>query len=218
VFDGRHPWVRRDLADPHEMHRTVMSAFPDVPDGSARVVHGVLFRIERGGLEPVVLVQSRSVPDWERLADRGLRSAQQREIELGGLQLEEGRRLRFRLEANPTRKVSRVRDDGSIAPQGRRVELTSDAARIDWLVRRGQLGGFVLAPVVEDAAVPDVQVSVLPKRMSRRRSDAITVRAVRFDGHLVVTSRDALLETIRHGIGPAKAYGCGLLSVGAPLA
>ncbi|TVT61952.1 type I-E CRISPR-associated protein Cas6/Cse3/CasE, partial [Amycolatopsis rhizosphaerae] len=44
----------------------------------------------------------------------------------------------------------------------------------------------------------------------------ITVRAVRYDGHLIITDRDAFTAALQTGIGPAKAYGCGLLTLAPP--
>ena len=55
--------VRRDLANPYEMHRTIMGAFPTPLPHDERV----LFRIEPGERSdmPIVLVQSVYRPGWE---------------------------------------------------------------------------------------------------------------------------------------------------------
>lgn len=56
----------------------------------------------------------------------------------------------------------------------------------------------------------------MPTLVGKRRQAAkITVEAVRFDGHLVVTDPVAFAEAVTAGIGRAKAYGCGLLSLAA---
>ena len=44
----------------------------------------------------------------------------------------------------------------------------------------------------------------------------LTFAGVLFDGHLEVTDASLFYETIRQGVGPGKAYGFGLLSVGRP--
>ncbi|SME92197.1 type I-E CRISPR-associated protein Cas6/Cse3/CasE [Streptomyces sp. Amel2xC10] len=51
----------------------------------------------------------------------------------------------------------------------------------------------------------------------RRRAKPVTVVSVTFDGRLEVTDPDALRRTLTQGIGRAKAYGCGLLTL-APVA
>lgn len=65
--------VSRDLADCRAMHRTLLRAFPTVPEGStkkARDQFGLLYRVEpgqRGAMQ--VLVQSASLPAWDHLRD-----------------------------------------------------------------------------------------------------------------------------------------------------
>src|SRR5690606_23959414 len=50
----------------------------------------------------------------------------------------------------------------------------------------------------------------------KRRSRTVTIRRVQFDGVLAVTDADQFRSTLTQGVGPAKAYGCGLLTL-APL-
>src|SRR6059058_1128820 len=76
VLDARSREARRDLADCHELHRTILRGFPDLPAdrsaaGDARARLGVLFRVEshlHTGVASVV-VQSVAEPDWSRLPD-----------------------------------------------------------------------------------------------------------------------------------------------------
>src|SRR5581483_7099032 len=71
--------VRRDLVDCHQLHRTIMRGFTDLPadpsaSRDARARLGVLFRLEqhpRTGM-PSLLVQSVVEPDWRRLPGRYL--------------------------------------------------------------------------------------------------------------------------------------------------
>jgi hypothetical protein len=67
--------------------------------------------------------------------------------------------------------------------------------------------------------VPRVNVCAEGKQKGRKREAAgghsTTHLAVLFEGLLRVTDKDAFLETLTHGIGPAKAFGFGLLSVAA---
>lgn len=211
TFDGRHPSARRDLQDAQELHRTLLRAFPDIDGVSPRNRFGVLHRVEDAGLRPIVLVQSRVEPDWAPLAARGLIDAATRSFDPAAFGLRAGRRLRFRLEANPTRKVVRFDDDGARLGQGRRVELRTDEARLEWLVRHGERHGFALDQV--HGVVPDVRVSLVPRRHGRRGRGRVALQPVRFEGHLRVVDPLALAEAVGHGIGPGKAYGCGLLSL-----
>lgn len=59
---------RRDHADIRQMHRTVMSGYPDLPDDSpARQSYGVLWRLDLRSRGFVQYVQSVGKPDWSRL-------------------------------------------------------------------------------------------------------------------------------------------------------
>jgi CRISPR system Cascade subunit CasE len=41
----------------------------------------------------------------------------------------------------------------------------------------------------------------------------VVIQMVTYEGRLVVTAPDVLRERLLCGIGPAKAYGCGLLTL-----
>ena len=45
----------------------------------------------------------------------------------------------------------------------------------------------------------------------------MTIEAVRFEGTLIVNDPTVLVSAVRSGIGPGKAFGCGLLSLAPPL-
>ena len=64
--------VVRDLANPYDLHRSLLSAFPDAADGGPG---RVLFRVEPPQTSdwhddqppaPVVLLQSEQAPDWQK--------------------------------------------------------------------------------------------------------------------------------------------------------
>jgi len=192
--------VLTDLASPYEMHRTLMRAFPGRDNGGPG---RVLFRLEpdRPNRPPVVLVQSDKQPDWAALDALGGYLAQPAETKTFEPAFRAGQRLRFRLRANPTVK----RD-------GKRHGLFKEADQLGWLQRKGQAGGFR-------------PVAVTLARKAELRSQATGTEnhqapqkhlAVDFEGILEVTDPDRLVETIAAGIGPAKGYGFGLLSLGPP--
>lgn len=205
----RHLGVARDVGDVTEMHRTIMRAFPASEDRTPRAAFGVLFRADPK--RRVVLVQSQVVPDWSLLPDGYLVGAETKEIDEALAAISAGRELRFLLVANPSRKVAAARE-GSAPRNSRRVELTSDDARHRWLVERGKRDGFGLSGSGPHDGVRIDPVSG-PRSAARSRRGRITVKAVRFEGRLVVVERERFVAAIAKGVGPAKAYGCGLLSV-----
>lgn len=193
--------VIRDVGDPAQMHKTVMRAFPAVEGGDRppRAALGVLYRLE----ELVMLVQSAVAPDWMQLPAGYLRDVASKEIDQALGAIATGLQLRFLLVANVTRKVAR---EG--ARHSQRVPLATDDARHAWLVRRAERAGFVLA-----GAGPHDGVRIDPIVSPRPIGSRIVVDAVRFEGRLVVTDATRFLDAVRTGIGPAKAFGCGLVSV-----
>jgi len=215
---------RRDYVDIHQMHRTIMSAFPAVLDGRpARQAHGVLWRLEptRRGFE--LLVQSCTRPDWSSFVNGYLeRPAQVREIDHVLKVIRPGRKLAFRLVANPTQTIN----SGITGQRGKRFVHRRPDKQIEWLVRQGERHGFVL-PLTRDGQ-PDVAPSPCPTLRGRKAPDehklphdqpasqqphTIVIEPVRYDGHLVITDPEAFQRALLTGIGRAKAYGCGLLSL-----
>lgn len=218
TLNPRNTQAQQDLAVPYDLHRTLGHAFPDERSEQHRKRHGVLFRIEdptRAGVP--VLVQSTTEPNWSQLPSGYT-------LRLDGPKvfnpaLTEGQVLRFRLVANPVR---RIRLDGKKHP--RRMPLVHPRAKegvetgyLDWLERQASHHGFTVA---NDALV-DAPFRLNRKRKLKQDPDEIEpipkVKVghfgVRFDGLLRVEDPDALLTAIRSGIGPAKTFGFGLLSL-----
>lgn len=201
---------RRDAADVHDMHRTVMSAYPDLPSTATfRQTHGVLWRIDavQGGF--LQYVQSHTAPDWARLPEEHLlKPAEVRSLQPVLDSIEAGRRFAFRLLANPTRCVRPEQ-----APDRRkRVPHRQPTKQIEWLIGKGEQHGFVV-PTSRQGG-PDVAPTPAPTLIGKTREpQRITVEPVRFDGHLVVTDPVAFTDAVVNGIGRAKSYGCGLLSL-----
>lgn len=221
ILNPRDRRVRRDLADPGEMHRTLLHAFvPEAEPTAFRARHGVLFRIEprAAGGTPVVLVQSVTEPDWSRLAaldtyflHNGEKNPDTKAVAGHYDSLAEGQVLQFRLRANPTRKIdTKTRPDGTKS-NGKRVPLREPDALAAWLWRKGERGGFAPAgnPCTSVRANPEQDVTA---RRDGNKS-AMTFGSVLFEGRLRITDPEAFRRTLQTGVGPGKAFGFGLLSV-----
>lgn len=206
--------VHRDLADCQQMHRTIMSAFPTVAGArDPRAQMGVLYRIEKRRVGVQVFVQSQVRPDWSSLPDLYLmESAQTKDITdfMNGIQ--EGEMLRFRLRANPTYKQAQPGKKNSI-----RRAIRGEEAILQWLHRKAEAGGFALINLPFNPDLPDVRVTCESYRGARangkRELGEIRFEPVVFDGVLRVTDAGRFRQTLKDGVGPSKAYGCGLLSV-----
>ena len=206
-LDPQRYEVQRALAGSQAMHALLLSAFPAAASATPRQALGVLFRVEidaRSGV-PVLLVQSAARPDWSILAallPDGARP-EVKETSRAYAAVAPGQTLRFRLRANPTRRVHADRQDDTLA--GKRVNLRSEEEQRKWLASklRDQAGCELLSCAIRDE----------PTQRGMRDGKRLSHGAVVFDGVLRVDDPDALRAAVRAGIGAGKAYGFGLLSV-----
>jgi CRISPR system Cascade subunit CasE len=214
--------ARRDLGDCMAMHRTLMKAFPDgLSSGEARSDTGVLYRVEPTAGAMRLLVQSRLRPNWGCLPDNWQHPGappESREITEALGRVGGGSVLRFRLVANPTRKIDTKTGPDGRKNNGRRVELRGEDEWLAWLERKAEQCGFRLKAVRAAAHVPDVRSSrdvraTGVKRAADGASSRVTFRGVIFEGRLKVVDANRFLDSLRAGIGPGKAYGYGLLSI-----
>jgi len=80
-----------------------------------------------------------------------------------------------------------------------------EESQLQWLSRQGVRGGFVIKASM--ASSSDLLES------ERKAGVCITVQKVCFDGVLEVQEPDRVRKLVLDGVGPAKAFGCGLLSL-----
>ncbi len=224
---------RRWLGNVYRVHQRLAMAFPSgsrkesdsaflkpyAPTDFRNQVHvtrdngqGFLFRVDPlGGGRVVILVQSALPPDWDyAFHNARYLLAAQPECKPLTLRFEKGERYRFRLLANPTRRLSK----NSLGPDGKKVQKgigkrvpvpTADLA--DWLIRRSEAHGFEVAKGSLSLA-PGYVYFKKDDTQQRRR-----LRSCRYDGELMVIDPDSLWRAVVSGIGPAKGLGFGLLSL-----
>lgn len=197
--------ARKDLGNPHEMHRTIMRAFPEPLPQDERV----LFRVENimDGPAPIVLVQSVGQPDWEAIdtAFNGYFSQAFEIKSLGDVCIDAGDVLRFRTRVSISKRV-KYKDTG----ESKRISLFSEKDRAAWMERKAKAGGFSLdigRLIIRDAPYRNFVIK------NAQETHRATLNIVDVDGVLRVEDRTLFMETLKNGIGPAKGLGCGLISV-----
>ncbi len=191
--------ARRDLASPYEMHRTLKRAFPEGEPDANRL----LFRLEGAAEEGTsrVLVQCVAVaPDWTHLPEDYCRLVMGPKSVAPALI--PGEIYAFRLHANPT-----------VKRQKRRFGLMKEEEHLEWLRRKGSQGGFTVAQANAASYQLGGRWHGPP---SRENKASIPHFGVGFDGLLRVDDAALLLQTLRSGIGSAKSFGFGLMTL-APL-
>lgn len=213
-LNPRSRTVRRDIADPYQMHASLCRAF--LPPEQPCPLGAVLWRLEpetNAAGQPRVLVQSRLTPDWSHVAapdwlaeaDAGIDLAQKLSLDT----LASGGRFRFRLRANPC-----------VTRDGKRLGLMKLADQEQWLQRKGIQHGFALPALTAfdfaepERTRPDVRITHEQMLTGRQHSgNIIRVYSVLYEGRLIVTDPARFKEALGAGIGHGKVMGLGLLSV-----
>lgn len=196
------PWDA--VRNPYDIHRNLWRLFP----GEARETRasgdearqGFLFRIEaqNTGRPARLLVQSRSAPapaeGLNLLGSKAFSPAPSN-----------GQRLAFVLTANPVKTITDAQRESKPGKQSEkcRVPLITEEDQRHWLARK-------LADVAELESVELLPHAPLYFRKGSRAGKLATCT---FEGVLRVTAAESLARLLENGVGPAKAFGCGLLLV-----
>lgn len=225
--------ARRLLVNPQSLHSVVMAGILAQP-----VRERVLWRLDAdNALRPSLVVLTQSRPSWEHIAEQaGWASAENQDDPqvlvrdyrplLDRLRAHD--EFRFRLTANPVQTskrpatltdAQRKRAENEVLGRAARLGHRTVSHQARWLTARMERWGFDIPASSASAAVgemvPDMRI-VGRERLSfvHKGSPArVVVQAVTYEGRLCVTDPDVLRETLTNGIGPAKAYGCGLLTL-----
>jgi len=199
-------------ADDYALHQMLWKLFPGDPEAS----RDFLFRHDEEQRWPVFYLVSQRQPDHH--GDNLLLVASKPYQP----QLRTGETLSFSLRANPvhTRKTdganskTRKRDDVVMHLKRQYKQADADAAPTQaelaqeageqWLNRQAERHGFQVLSVRAD--------NYRQLRLDARKRN-IRFSTLDFTGLLQVTETDAFARALCKGIGPAKAFGCGLLLV-----
>jgi CRISPR system Cascade subunit CasE len=196
--------ARELMINPYRLHQAVYRAFPDDNDGGTG---RILYRLdENSHLGTIsILVQSEIKPDWSNadfIADCLLEPVERKSY---SPVIQTGQTLRFRLRANPTVKKQ---IDGK--ENGYRLGLLREEDQLKWLNRKAEESGF---SVMSCRTSPE---GMTYDDRSFKEQDKMRHFAVRFEGVLKIINKELFTTTIERGIGSAKGFGFGLLSI-APL-
>lgn len=228
--------TRRLLSSPQRLHAAVQSGFPELLPGAggSEGQSRVLWRLDHTArAEAYLYVVSPTEPDlthlveqagWpHRAASSGDPGWQTHHYRPFLSRLAKGDSWAFRLTANPVHSARR-KDDEPL----KRTAHISTRHQLGWLLKRQEAAGFRLLKrekPVTDRLEDQHEVVVHDRRdlsfaksatPEGKRGKPVTLVTVTFDGRLEVEDPEALRRTLTAGLGKAKAYGCGLMTL-APL-
>ncbi|WP_369185396.1 type I-E CRISPR-associated protein Cas6/Cse3/CasE [Streptomyces sp. Y1] len=197
--------VQRDLRDATQMHKTLMRLVPDNLGATPRYDVGLLFRVEETDRDLTLLVQATAPLNASGLpADYG--RTQIKDLTPMFRALRKGLAVRYRTVVNPVKRERLPLD--LKGRRGKLIALTGPDAD-QWWARRAAEAGLhltTLHPTPLDSAHP-----------TRPRGDenapSMRHNLIRYDGTATVTDPEALAAAVLTGIGRAKSYGAGLLSL-----
>jgi CRISPR system Cascade subunit CasE len=158
-------------------------------------------------------------------------------------QLAVGREFAFRLKASPVQNTSKpdkasphhTKTAAELHHRSYRMAHRTAAQQLTWFLERTAKWGFTIPEARTDRPAPGLEPSALGvsadgqpaqevRITDRSRSTftkpgtrtPVTLTTATFEGHLRITDPGLLQAALLGGIGPSKAYGCGLLTL-APL-
>lgn len=203
-INTRRRCSREFLASPHKLHAAIVKSFPREVDPGR-----VLWRLDAGrDRRQDLLVVSAQRPDFTALVEdcgwptsdtRWRTTAYDRFLD----DLAPGQLWQFRLVANP---VSSVHMPGT---RGKPVPLTREQ-QYSWLPRQADRHGF---SVTTDGSRSEISRRETWRFTKERGQRTVTLGTAQFDGVLRVEDAQRLHQAMVRGIGRAKAYGCGLLTL-----
>lgn len=176
----------------YRVHQRLMMAYAGDPR--------LLFRLEeQDGSLTVILIQSQHEPNFEPAFGNFMVLDRTPEVKPFTLRLAEGDTLQFRLLANPT-----VKRDGT------RHGLLQAEEQQAWLERKlGQGGAGLVGCTMQSRGL---RTSKRGTVNDENQPQPVHL-AVLFEGLLVVQDPQSLANTVAKGIGSAKGFGFGLLSL-----
>lgn len=184
----------RDWTDHDQAHKAVMSLFPDNLDGprtARRATGTILWRLDQDpNRPPRLLVQHTTGLRPDVTADPTVQTTRLDQVIAT---LTPGQTVRYRLVANPVRAVTGRR--------GHRAAVKDPDELLDWAATR-----------LAQAGLAEIIPTDLPETKLLRHGNT-PLWTARFQGHAAVSDSTLLQGAVAHGIGRARAYGCGLLSV-----
>jgi len=137
-------------------------------------------------------------------------------------------KLRFRLLANPTRKsrttLKKERLNGKLKSNGQRIPILDEGEQINWLKHKGTRHGFKLIALTSIQALPNVRAEdkgtiqgfkkiKQHSEPGKKKAHKLTFNGVLFEGVLEIVEAQEFCRALEDGIGSAKGFGFGLLSI-----
>ena len=185
----------------YQIHQDLWSLFPNQEDQD----RSFLFRVEQQvGLGASILLQSELKPI---VVNKHTNLLAVRDYPIS---VQENQKFRFLLVANPIKTIkdekARLNKKGLV--KSNRVPLIKEEEQENWLARKlcswAKLESLVIRPC---------HPLYFYKKDEEQKGYGGKIVPVAFEGVFNLQNPDEMIKNLKTGIGPAKAFGCGLLSI-----
>lgn len=197
---------RKRSFDRYDWHQAIWRAFPGYERGTEQPF---LWRLDPGDCDASTLwVLSEAEPEplgWGRQATKSVAETFLKHV-----------KYEFALSANPTvKRVVRL-EDGSRKKNGSRTAIYDAVELKNWLLRKGEAGGFRVErvdvdPPVKESFYKRIEMTDEKTKEKKTKTTRGTLSRVEFRGVLSPTDFELFEATWKNGIGSAKGLGFGLL-------
>jgi CRISPR system Cascade subunit CasE len=192
--------TKRALLNLQIMHASVKACFPE---SKGRI----LWRADTLGHNLYILIVSQIKPDFTAFVRQygwpeSEQTGESRDYKQLLDRIDTDSKWRFRLTANPV-----------YASNGKRCAHIAVDEQRKWLSDRAERNGFSLQEYSFDVVSRDTVKFSKGDKDDRHK---VTLSRATFEGDLTISDIDLFKSALTDGIGRAKAYGCGLLTVAKP--
>ncbi|GAA4919378.1 CRISPR-associated protein, Cse3 family [Stackebrandtia albiflava] len=196
--------ARKLLGSPQAMHAAVLSSYMDAPAPTPE--SRVLWRVDHRGPNVTLYISGPERPDptalkehagWPELPGGWDTVEYQPFLD----KLDDGQTWAFRLTANPVRFGRTTHHEKTVA-----LGHVTVAQQTGWLLDRAEKHGMAIDPAT-------VAVQASRTWQFTRQGKPVTLKVATFDGVLSITEPTAFRRMLCAGIGRARGYGCGLMTL-----
>lgn len=201
---------RKYLTNPQALHAAVQSSFPS--DAVARDQR-ILWRLDQRGHKHVLYIVGSEEPTAAHIVEEagwGARPQETADYDRLLTRIQKDQEWIFELLANPTKTINRGRNK-----RGKVVAHLSIPEQLKWLQRKAEsLGADFGSPEQPTFQVTESKTLNFKKlRADGNTWDRVHLVTARYAGRLRVVDADKLRYALLNGVGRAKGYGCGLLTL-----
>ncbi|MCL2807369.1 MAG: type I-E CRISPR-associated protein Cas6/Cse3/CasE [Coriobacteriia bacterium] len=192
------------LNSPQQLHAMIAASFPLSAHHAGERLY--LWRIDKIDQSLFILVTSPKKPDFSHLIEQIGWPASEQSWETASYspfltRLDSGQKWQFRLRANPTWSKKHGEEPGV---RGKVTPCSGIDEQKEWLERKMQKSG---------ASLDSYDLTNRSVDQFARNKKTVTISTATYEGILTIVDAGLLRQAMVNGIGRAKGYGCGLLTL-----